>query len=1468
MSNEIIFDEQFPEIDFAEVDAATAPRQNNAKVKLANSILAAAATDGDVAGLLSQIESGVDINSYLQEQARGALIKVDNAVVTNAVAEGRGQLTQEEYDAQRGAYRFGELLTPSATIINSNSTEGESHRTAFPRFMSFELAAQNRIPDTSERGVLSGVGSFLGRVGESIITDPIQAIGGLMDSGDTFEGAGDLVALADSVRTAAFDYNMTDEEFALLVTDTLDRVDDYGFFSDDNPHMIGRFMDMVYQGGWGNQAIIMGAEQAVSVVAEAAAPTVVPVARVALGTLRASASVVTSHAVASMYSRMAGIKVGAQGAAAAPRSSSTLQTVLPNIMLPGAKLSASSINHPVLQSIEHSSRALETVSRINVGVPYEEVALKAAAADLAKKTSQGLGVQGNRLGNVAHGTDKFGNPALVYTLGKEGGAGFVARARAQQVADDLGGSVVPAMEDGKTKWFVYNEVNIPTRGLPKATEMLEVASAGKFMSTAFRTTQYLNNILKTGEAGGASLMEKVLPSYWKALGKTTKEERDKFDDLYRAYNEEPRFQMDADVPLTRSEFVRDYTRLHGESPSNNLIKLWAESEEVGNADYFLRADKEFKNAVGNGEVMVRMPGDDFVRGRPHAKPDTKYWDAETKTYMSADDAAANGYTTMKINSSNYFDNGLLSTDGKRLQVQHVAIKGPTTRRVTHPDVLPYNRGAHRMYESKGGWFLRQATKHNTANGVKAGIPRTFMHVKTLTQAKKAEKEFGVLFQGTRAGTLTDDIVRANTSWNPDIETVAEFDAFVTRHNLDITEDVAQSLDGDLTKFLPDQSFSGYSTESNAFIQLSAQNRKRGLSPLHGYGTGGAAETINFSDMLPKAFMNSATTYAYAAYNQAATEGLIKAARASGHLGNEAVVMDALNRGQNLRAIEEVAKGLSKNIADPDVQKILSEAATIKTALGNEQPINKAIERMQHRMVEWAAAKDMPKVQTSLEWFNGKTGATQASNFLRSTAFNMKLGLFAVDQFWVQSSAVFMSGIMASTNIGLNGAMQTFAHLPAVRIFLQSPDSLRPALAIKMHKAAGFDTADELIEWGLHLEYSGRLAVKGTAGEENVARSAVSGVTQRVSDAGLVPFNEGEKINRLYSMMLAREEAKKTYGAAFSLSDKRIAQEMIGRSDILTQSMTNASSAAFQKDAVAIPFQFLTYTRNVSEQIFTNKIISAAERRRMAMGQLVMYGAAGVPGMGYLVDKFAWANDMDPPTMVRYGALDTAVGLLTGVDTSISTRLGAGEGLFDLIRGLKEDPLYEVFGGPGVAIGGDSLTAIIKLAKSVASPDMKGITSAEYLAVINNLSSASRVVKSMVAYRTGEYISSRSGRTVVEGLDSGDAIATALGIPLQEVNELYRYSNFAYAEKEALKETENDIRRYMRSWDEAYEVRDFEKMKVISNTINVIQSSLTPLQKENLGSIFNTDTTQDKFVKMLIDIGKLNLAGQVENRGNN
>jgi hypothetical protein len=235
-----------------------------------------------------------------------------------------------------------------------------------------------------------------------------------------------------------------------------------------------------------------------------------------------------------------------------------------------------------------------------------------------------------------------------------------------------------------------------------------------------------------------------------------------------------------------------------------------------------------------------------------------------------------------------------------------------------------------------------------------------------------------------------------------------------------------------------------------------------------------------------------------------------------------------------------------------------------------------------------------------------------------------------------------------------------------------------------------------------------------------------------------------------------------------------------------------------------------------ENIFASKTLTAGQRVRMGMGQLLLYGANGVPFGNYLADAVMggtgaeFGDDLAGQTAKRAvigGLFDSMIYLATTgeVDVAFSKRAAVGQGIQTFIEGLfnmgmHEKSTMEVLGGAAFSVAGDVFSDAydaIKLISLAASSEQVGSSNmgrvvAETLAA--NISSASRLLKGYYIWKYGVLTSQETGKTL-SFTTKAETLAGLLGIPLREMADL-DIMNYALKNRQAfIKENGNLILRF-------------------------------------------------------------------------
>jgi len=1425
--------------------------------------MTAAATGTPYNEIEAQEASGIDTRPDAMRASQKA--SVDRRVRLGEEFMNNGELSQEKLDEIREGTMLGQLLTPDVDALLADNDFGRLERFTLNRIMAFDRIASEYLPQEDQ-----GFWAKAGNLSDFVISSIPQDIGGFVfgEESELFEGGNVLVRMGQKISALVSDSTISEEEYVEEVRNILGEANDAGYFTDTNPVYLMQVIHSAAESGVGIQSQRALTAQTIGAVFEVTPLGFGP--DIVRGVIRGTRAI-PSKAPYEYMERMAGKEVasdvGTNAVRSNPDAESSVVSTMPTVMLPNSKPTLAGPNVQILRNIEAENEALEIVQRTYRGTGFDQSLFAERVSETQFEIKERLRNDDNSIINIGAPVETaFDNYVIQTTLGRKGGKPFLATPEgnapksAQDMAERIGGRVEPVTYQGKKSYSVVVETNLSTANLNNPLNLNEVGSyLSSVLSTTARTSAELDRTLKTAEAGTAKVITELNGNLQKAQKRAGNTGVSRVDDVYDDLTNDPKYNSRTD-PLTEGEFVKFYINKFDENPSEEILEYWRAFSDYSDMEYFVRADEVFKTAVANGEVMVRLSNrDEFIRAiRVDETPNQRVWDQARGEYVKPADAEEIGIIYRLDPDAGYKD-----LDGNN--VLFAVERTPAERRLYHTDVLPYNLGAHRVYanERQRGYFIRQENLLKTVDGDStAGTPRTFMRVDTNEQAITTVNQFNRIVDNLDAPDI-DGVVKRNNDWNPSIQTRADFIKFADEQGLDPERPIGKDVDGERLSNV----FAGSETINSSFTKTAMVNRRRGVRPLVEFG-GSPLETLRPSAAIPQRAMSSLMRYGYANYVKKAQEQLYEAVKVGDGVNPAVTNMDQVDRlwkaGKRRQAIDAMewsdAPSRGKFAVARQTLQYASGAETIDTRMlraGREAIREKVLDKS-------VKTKGIPGLTKALDGLS-KVEIEGASAFLRRWAFNLKLGLLAVDQLWVQASTLFSSTAISSATLGTLDALRTAAVMPIVRAALAAPENAQRGI-LRLAEGAGGFTSKEIEEVVELTRNSGRLVLEATAMEENVGFSVSKNIVQKATDAGRFAFDEGERINRITSMLLAYKSLKKKFPKVDPMG-KSGAEWIVGESDRLTQSMTNASSAAFQKSFVgSLGFQFLSYQRNILEQMF-GKVLTAKEKRRLITQQALMYGAAGVPMANYFMDRAEYNHGIAPNeelwTQVyqyaRHGLLDSSLDILTGVETDVGSRIGAGAGVWTTIRDMQQTGVIEFLGGPGLEVGGDLLSATKSLINSVVSGNLD-MAIDDLHALARNVSSYDKATKAWLAMRTQKYNSRRTGKAVVGDLGPDDAIAILMGVPLESVSKTYTYSSFAYADKDTINKIRADLRkegdRYMR----AMKNNDVDAAMQSVENINQVLSVANPWERRQVVSAITDNTTLENTIfEQLVEQGKLDLA---------
>lgn len=539
-------------------------------------------------------------------------------------------------------------------------------------------------------------------------------------------------------------------------------------------------------------------------------------------------------------------------------------------------------------------------------------------------------------------------------------------------------------------------------------------------------------------------------------------------------------------------------------------------------------------------------------------------------------------------------------------------------------------------------------------------------------------------------------------------------------------------------------------------------------------------------------------------------------------------------------------------------KIEAQREAILHVLRFETPHDKIRNELYRSTAEWVlgtgdnAARRF--AHDAVYWWQEKNPVA----FIRGLAFDSKLGMFNIGQLFIQSSTM-ISATALSPKYGMRGMMGLY---PMHSYLLsRGSEAVLDNLAKRgTWKTMGFDSVDEFKAYARHANGSGFMDMNGshimvneygpTAHFGSFAEKAAA-----ARDTGRVFFYTAETWNRLVAYRIAWGEAK---DLGLKAGDPTFNSTILRLADDYSMNMTRESASWWQKGLLSIPTQFWAYNVRMMDAMF-GKRFTPAQRIRLALANVGMAGAAGIPGVAALSTYLKQQNGEAPDIDSLYGVMDR--GLLdyfayqtTGADVLIGEKVGTGGWASDTVKSLfgaseyGERSFMDIIGGATYSIGKSATTAgfdtlkhVTMYAAAESGSDMGEFSIAQdsFLKMLKEISTFGNATKAMLVAQYGIY-KSKQGTILADELPDSDAVFVALGFRPEKTDEIGYRMKWLENNEESAKE----VAKQLRNWrQEAMHVP--EKFEENMQKANVLMRLLPPSQRRDVLRQTNK-ATEDSF----------------------
>jgi len=1253
--------------------------------------------------------------------------------------------TEEAVEALMGvAPATGEQFTDAAVVAEDYSALFDKPGSIYER----RLILLNRVfMDNMDE--TDGFWSTAGALADVVISSPANsaydAVAGLFGV-ETRGSDLSLRAEGEKLYNMALDMNLSDDEFVKEADTMVKKWKDAGLFTESNPLILASFMDSAMSKGKSEDAAIAQIFGTIDVL---------------------TMGVGAGGAALSKIGRRVGRPVEAAKAMAA----NAPETAAPSILSPVRPPSESPSISGLSSTISNRNAVIDRIREH--GILNDLADLDIDRDKVLNRIVDELELAPRRINDVTMDRNETGIPRLSVFIGKVDGKPWVSESSAKKFAESIGGSVVRANEKGKTVYLIRkDELLQPTQVDP--TDIGSVYSGSKLLSsissTRFTTEKRLDNILKTGESRAAAAVTGLMTEYRKILSTVSSASRKAVDNMIALFRDEP--SMSVHRRVSTGLFERKFRSVYNREPTEEELELFKAAKSLMDSEWLVEADRLLRLSLANNEVMVRF-GKEFVRA--------KRVDGKKKRL------------NMKTGKFEETDKGFLLASPVRTRSgrEITEITGVVSRTPTYSDVLPYNFGGHRYYRSPARFFVK------AVSAAGATRTRTFMAVSTEAEAKKTITQIRNILS-----ERTDEAVLKNNEWNPDIETMEDFESFLKSYGIEDPKDLNYFSDAE-------------DLNDGGFI-LPPWRMSRRSRPLAAYG-GGTLETENPLATIDRSLTATLNRRAEAKYMYQAVAGWISAAEKAGLIVNS----------KELKGLSDLSK-LRKAVLPKDkklANALRNEREVILRRLSQQSEEGTYFSTLMHNMAEMAFEADRKKIKRLLDW----TSTKEPLAFVRWLAFNTKLGMFNIRQLWLQSSQLLNSAAIVSSTIGATKSARTLAVVPALRAALVEgiPAKALEHIAKTQSVVSGIPKDDfiNIVEW---TRKNGRHIVARTFIEDNLASGpAVAAGLNKFVDVGQVFFREGELLARLGSVLLSYVERRKLT-PNLKLFDEGVTESLIGRQDELFASMTRASSANWQRDVVgSTVLQFTSYNIRMFEQMFSGRILTRKERARLFASHALFYGVGGFIPLYYsdtIMNKYFGGNENAEEIYdyVRRGFIDGTLSAVTGVETDVASSIAPVSGMISFLENIYENPI-----GAGPSIFMDAAAPIGSFAKNVVVGDI-AYAKEDLDRALRTISSWNNTKKMIFALKTGEYRSMRTGTLIVDDVNVTEALMLGMGIPLSRINDTYNMT-ITYRNMSAYwRQVKTDVGRIAALAAKDLENDDMvayeEKMKDMGMLLNTLPAS--------------------------------------------
>lgn len=494
--------------------------------------------------------------------------------------------------------------------------------------------------------------------------------------------------------------------------------------------------------------------------------------------------------------------------------------------------------------------------------------------------------------------------------------------------------------------------------------------------------------------------------------------------------------------------------------------------------------------------------------------------------------------------------------------------------------------------------------------------------------------------------------------------------------------------------------------------------------------------------------------------------------------------------------------------------------------------------------------------------------------IKGAAFNLLLGLFSPAQFFVQAM-----GSTVAASISKKHSLQGFERMTKLHFL----DLAHDPKVLEHHFKLMEKSMPDIREFYDGWKKSGLFDSVVTAqGDYKILSSGIpvtKSTLSKVLEKGRFFFEQGELVNARISFGVAYEEWRAANaGAKF---DDAALKKVLARTEAFRLNMSQSNRAWFQKGWQSIPFQFQQVATK-SVEAMVGSTLSTQDKMNLLGGQMMIFGASGIPYGNVLVDAaLDWAGvepqDLNPDMIValKQGFFGFALRQM-GLDLEVATRFGnlnaaeetltrffSGDySLPELASGAAGGVYGRVFGFGSRQIG--FLENMVFAGKVALSAD--DLTSKDAVNMVQFLgeslleipTSSRNIIGGYLMYN-GQAIIKANGQPLwQQDISVGQALSKALGFSPKSVGDYYEAQDMVKARNQLKRNyvnlSVNLINKMAMAWDND----DEAGVRATGLVMNWIDSALSDdpeglyqLREAVIKELLSGNEQKEEFIRKMI-----------------